>query len=296
MPSPKVQPEPNPDAKKTETDTPTALGSVCVVHQGLFFQMMTLESDAISDSLMRGKSFYEEAYLERLKSYIQPGDLVLDIGAHVGNHTLYFAKVCGARVVAFEPNPRAFQKMMETLIANGVRKDVSGHNIALSDGSKSSIVLTPLSMDDTAPSGDPGTMSAYRERNENSIERPCKALDDFADYFAERSIALIKIDVELSELDVLKGGRKVIEAAKPVIGVEVMSLDQFNAVDKYLSQMGYRPIGIFNATPTVIWECTDAAPNRDIFEYAIHWAVAANKAALQRNEAQHELALLKETI
>src|SRR5438552_18428451 len=49
--------------------------------------------------------------------FVRPGDLVFDIGAHVGNHVRSFASL-GCRVVALEPQPD-FAKLLRTLFASG---------------------------------------------------------------------------------------------------------------------------------------------------------------------------------
>ena len=53
------------------------------------------------------RDFYERMLLDALAgSFIGPGDLVVDAGANLGNHTLFFARVCKARVVASRPSRR----------------------------------------------------------------------------------------------------------------------------------------------------------------------------------------------
>src|SRR5436190_21205900 len=47
--------------------------------------------------------------------FVQPGDLVFDIGAHVGSRTAAFRRL-GARVVAVEPQP-ALAKLLRLLFA-----------------------------------------------------------------------------------------------------------------------------------------------------------------------------------
>lgn len=256
---------------------------VSINHGEKKHRIATLKGDTISDNLLKSGEFYELSYLEHLKRYLKPGDFVLDIGAHIGNHTLYFSKVCGARVVAFEANPIAFVNLRKTITENKIDEYVSAHNIALSDGNKKSITLTPL------PVGDPGTMSAYRKADSSSIHRPAQALDDFFEYFKERPIRLIKIDVEKSELDVLAGGEQVIRFSRPVIGAEVMDIEQFRSVDEFLSRLGYQPVSIHNATPTVIWDIGSPSTDRTVFEYAIKGAERANALTIHRNELLKQL-------
>ena len=50
-----------------------------------------------------------------------PGDLVVDVGANVGNHAIYLAAVAGCTVAAFEPNPELCAAMRESAVLNGRR-------------------------------------------------------------------------------------------------------------------------------------------------------------------------------
>ena len=81
--------------------------------------------DHIQKLLMQTGRPYELGMLQDMHARLAPGDLVLDIGANVGNHTLYLACVAGARVIAFEPNRDLCAAMEASLARNGVEDRVS---------------------------------------------------------------------------------------------------------------------------------------------------------------------------
>ena len=54
--------------------------------------------------------------------FVQPGDLVFDVGAHVGNRTRAFAAL-GCRVVALEPQPD-FARLLRALFGRSARVEV----------------------------------------------------------------------------------------------------------------------------------------------------------------------------
>ena len=62
------------------------------------------ETDYIQKGIVESQHPYELEMLEDMASRLQPGDRVLDVGANIGNHTMYLAAVAGAQVTAFEPN------------------------------------------------------------------------------------------------------------------------------------------------------------------------------------------------
>lgn len=56
-----------------------------------------------------------------LKKYVKKGDIIIDIGAHIGYYTLIFAKLVGknGKVFAFEPDPTNFNLLKKNVRGNG---------------------------------------------------------------------------------------------------------------------------------------------------------------------------------
>ena len=54
------------------------------------------ETDYIQKGIVESQHPYELEMLEDMASRLQPGDRVLDVGANIGNHTMYLAAVAGA--------------------------------------------------------------------------------------------------------------------------------------------------------------------------------------------------------
>lgn len=70
-----------------------------------------------------------------IESDIRPGDVFYDIGANIGQYSLYAAVATGkrARVYAFEPESSNFAKLNRNIYLNGLQDVVVPLNIALSD-------------------------------------------------------------------------------------------------------------------------------------------------------------------
>jgi protein-L-isoaspartate O-methyltransferase len=79
----------------------------------------------------RSGTFYELEMLEDMRGRLAHGDLVLDVGAHIGTHSVYLAAVCGCRVIAFEPHPEAFAALCENVHRNGVSARVEARRCAV---------------------------------------------------------------------------------------------------------------------------------------------------------------------
>ena len=68
--------------------------------------------------LTRGR-FYELPYLKKVKEMIPPKAVIIDAGANIGNHTIFFSRVCGAgRVYSFEPLRETFRILERNLVLN----------------------------------------------------------------------------------------------------------------------------------------------------------------------------------
>jgi len=65
----------------------------------------------------------------RLYELLQPGDWVIDIGAHTGSVSCLAAKL-GAKVIAVEPLPENISLLKKNLIHNGLQNKVSVHQRA----------------------------------------------------------------------------------------------------------------------------------------------------------------------
>src|SRR5690606_31079732 len=74
-----------------------------------------------------------------------------------------------------------------------------------------------------------------------------RTLDSFG---ISAPVAAIKIDVEGMELDVLKGGKRIIESSLPMLYVESQTKESFIEISAYLTTLGYCYRDTFNATPT----------------------------------------------
>src|ERR1700744_6389186 len=56
--------------------------------------------DLIQRDILWKRSFFHPESLEMIRTLMpMQGERILDIGAYIGNHTVFFAKICGAREV-----------------------------------------------------------------------------------------------------------------------------------------------------------------------------------------------------
>jgi FkbM family methyltransferase len=179
--------------------------------------------------------FFE--WLSRIKPRIFQGTAV-DIGANIGNHSLYFADLFKS-VYSFEPHPRAFGLLS---INSELNSNIKPVNIGISDvagklylcSNVQNIGNSHLSEDD------PGSAHLVR----------VATLDESMD--PAEDITLVKLDVEGHELKALLGSRKIIEKNKPIIMFEQHKndfIDGSTGVIELLRGFGYKTFVIVKKYP-----------------------------------------------
>lgn len=148
------------------------------------------------------------------RAAVRPGAVVLDVGANVGAYTLLFAQWVGpaGRVFAFEPAPDTRAGLERHLALNGVADRVE----IVAAAAAATEALVPFAVD---PFG--GASSLHVSPGATSvITVPAVTIDDFC---AAKRITpdVVKIDVEGAELEVLRGGRRVVSREAAQVFVEL---------------------------------------------------------------------------
>lgn len=167
--------------------------------------MMHLDAKDSLHLSIRG--FYEPLVTELLERRIGEGDTVLDIGAHIGYHTLICARAVGrrGRVFAFEPAPDNLAVLRKNVEGNGYRNVSIEQKAVAKRGGTIRLYLS----EDT--SVDHRTYNLHDGRR--SIEVEAVRLDD---RFAEERVDLIKMDIQGAEADAIQGARELLRRNKTV--------------------------------------------------------------------------------
>lgn len=196
--------------------------------------------DHISATIMQSGTFYELELLESIAMDLREGDVVVDAGANIGNHSVYLAGVLGCHVEAFEAVKATADLLEQNILLNGLEGRVTVHRQALGAGRQRAKIA------EYNPSNVGGTSLAIAADGEISVA----PLDEIG---IRRPVRLIKIDVEGMDLDVLRGAKTIISEDRPWIVCEAGSSQQFQAVSNFLSGAGYQFVGVYNATDTYMF-------------------------------------------
>lgn len=157
--------------------------------------------------------FASPALAPVLDAALAPGAVFADVGANLGLYTLWAARIVGAsgRVHAFEPVPGVRANLERNVRLNGfenVRCVAAG--VGAQPG-RVTLYQTP---------GASGVTSRYGASREHGVEVEVTTLD--AQFpAAVTPPALVKVDVEGMEIDVLRGARALLTGARaPVLVLE----------------------------------------------------------------------------
>ncbi len=212
--------------------------STIVKGDGLAFTFSGCADDPITKHHLKTGSFYEHAPMGRLAHLVRKITIasndgyVIDAGANIGNHTLYFAGMCSyLGVHSFEMNPVTFDYLKSNVELSGL-KNIS----ILNNGLSSKNGKCGIKQNSDNPLG--GAQLDFSERNTSEVE--LITLDDWAakEHLNKRCV-LIKMDVEGHEYEVLKGAKKLINDNFPMIYAELKEVQQFKMISEFLFGMGY---------------------------------------------------------
>lgn len=187
---------------------------------------------------LMGKAIREGgAYERKVLEHIQRKRLrgrAIDVGASVGNHTLWLAAICGFTVEAFEPLDTA---RLVANVALNPTLPITVHGCALGAEESRAPVKGP-------PSHVAGA----------SFPTDGKAVIHTLDGYGFDDVALIKIDVEGMEPAVLWGAEETIATWQPVIFAEAESPAAHDRNAAILDDYGYEHVATFGATPLEEWQ------------------------------------------
>jgi len=165
---------------------------------------------------------FEPGTRKTLQKLIKPGDVVFDIGANIGSHTLSMAQSVGnsGKVYAFEPADFAFAKLKRNLALNPeLQVRTSARQILLVANSaepaqRQIYASWPFESGETVH-------PKLRGRLVSGEQAAVETLDNFAKRERITRLDLMKMDVDGHELPVLQGARATLLQFRPTLVMEM---------------------------------------------------------------------------
>lgn len=169
-----------------------------IVKTKIGFKMFVDPRDQIISRAIKKRGFYDKKGSTIIKNSLKKGDVFIDVGAHIGYFSLLAASKIGdeGHVFAFEPAPANFHFLLKNIELNGFKNIEAFRQAVLEKKRKTNLYFSDTNTGDhrVFDSGD----------NRKFIKVDTISLDDFFDK-RDKKIDFIKIDVQGSETEVLKG-------------------------------------------------------------------------------------------
>lgn len=179
-------------------------------------------------------------------SLVKDGDVILDVGAHLGWYSINFAmRYKNSKVYAFEPIKNTFDFLTKNIKLNNLTNIFPLH-YGLSDSeSDKDFYYFP------GGSALASVENLISHKNIKKVKAHLKKLDEAIGELNLNAVDFIKCDVEGLEFYMLKGGKGVIEKYKPILLIELYEewcikcgYSSEQVID-FLKNMGYE---IFQST------------------------------------------------
>ena len=177
----------------------------------------------------------EDEVIEQFNA--KDGDIVVDIGAHIGRYTIINSKRVGenGKVIAIEAHPDNFEILNRNIKLNKLTNVIPLNYAVYSKQTKLKLYL---------PVEEPGftiynTIMVNRTASEEKFtEVNANTLDNILlqqNGISHADINWIKIDVEGAEFEVLKGAHNILSNSKDIaLLIEVHGLDSYTPVIEFL--------------------------------------------------------------
>jgi FkbM family methyltransferase len=168
------------------------------------------------------------------RQIVNPGDVVADVGANIGSHTLLFSELVGpaGQVLAFEPQRKIFHMLCANLALNGIANVATYQNGV---GGEPGVLMV----------SSPGTQEMANFGGISLAEQGNEAVGILTlDSLGLERLDFVKIDVEGMEEAVIRGGETTIRRLKPKLYVEndggEEKIEKSASLIRAIRDLGYR--------------------------------------------------------
>lgn len=211
--------------------------------------MMTLDLAEHMQRRMFWMDYYNLRLVSLLDRLLEPGMIVVDVGANIGEISLVCANRVGStgRVVALEPIAGIADELRLNVSRNGLQGVVQIHQQGLAGQAGRQAIYASCGQHDLNEVNQ-GLGSLHgTDGVDQCIEMvDITTLDELAQRVGLSRLDLLKVDIEGGELPCLQGGIETLRRFLPVIAVEVQEHSSLAAgyqsreILELLSPLGYR--------------------------------------------------------
>lgn len=204
--------------------------AVRVTRHGIQWQLDLREGIDLAIYLL---GYFERETVRAYRRLLKPGDIVLDIGANIGAHTLPLASCISpaGKVVAFEPTSYAYNKLQRNISLNPLLAGlIRANQIMLVDSEAAQVeprLYSSWQIHDVAADSHP----KHGGRLMDTTGARNMTLDRYVTEHDPGRVSFIKMDVDGHECQVLRGAHELLQRDKPILLMEIMpyGLDEAGA-------------------------------------------------------------------
>ncbi|HEY4964117.1 MAG TPA: FkbM family methyltransferase [Candidatus Saccharimonadales bacterium] len=195
-------------------------------HAGSPVLIEGFDGDHITREIERTSEFYEIELLRYIGNLYRTGTTI-DVGAFIGNHSVYFGMFTEAsKVIAVEPNPLAVEHL---------RRNIESNNLC----ARVDVVQAAAG----AITGEVGIKQGRRRNRGHTVvvsgtDVILRTIDDIV---GDDEVSVLKVDVEGYELEVLKDAGQLLSRQNPHVFAEARSRSKKRLLDEHLGGLGYKP-------------------------------------------------------
>lgn len=191
---------------------------------------------------------YSRDILLSLDQHLKPGMTFLDVGANIGEITLFAGKRVGqsGRVLSFEPSDESADQLEANIALNKQTQTKVLRKGASDKAGTAPIFTNVTSFKDGSKNHGLTTLYASVDRNEKVGDIQLVTIDEVVSQEGLDRVDGIKIDIEGAELPALKGAVNTLTKFRPWLIVEVQDETARTAgyrqedVLDFLAKLGYR--------------------------------------------------------
>lgn len=214
-----------------------------------------------------------------------PAGPVWDVGANIGIFAMLAAAMSDRDVVAFEPTPETLDVARESAARNGLKIECRQLALAAEVGTATLYLSTKS---DTSNSLQAGFRTAH-----SSIDVELNTVDNLV-MAGQEAPAVMKLDTEMTEPDVLRGAAESIAKYRPWILCEVLARRAESRLQQEIEKHGYSWFPITDEDPLVrsetlagnnrfpMWLFAPEEPTTEFWGRLAHWRTELQKCQPQR--------------
>lgn len=215
---------------ETPTGSKTAAPPATMLKECRHGKMLFLRRDKYIGRSLDLYGEFSEKEGQLFSQMVRPDDVVIEVGANIGAHTVHFAKLVGPRgtVLAFEPQRVIFQLLCANVAMN---KLFNVRPCLAAAGRRAGVLKVP-------------PLDYAEERNFGGVSLLNVVVGETVrvirlDSLSLPSLRLVKIDAEGMEVEVLSGARRIIARHRPLLYVENDRRRNSKRLIGLIQQLGY---------------------------------------------------------